>query len=258
MNDQINSTRIVTDDIGNVVYSAAHGPFGGAQKTWINTYDPKLKFSGKEREGYSDLDYFGARYYDHNSYRFISVDPIINKKEALKNPQLWNLYAYCRNNPITYLDPDGRAYKTSSEYYKLKKEIKNISTQIKTTSFLITLQAGISFIAGGSFFVPPNSKITTRYKKPGKFSRIFKGKNFPEKSNRAGKMQPFNSKGWFMNYDANPGVLKSPFANFSIGFSKGFASGLSGVQMPQAYGKVQFMGQFIGKMIGIVTGRFIK
>jgi RHS repeat-associated protein len=67
-----------------------------------------LKFSGKEREGYSDLDYFGARYYDHKSYRFNSVDPIINRVEALYNPQLWNLYAYCRNNPITYMDPDGR------------------------------------------------------------------------------------------------------------------------------------------------------
>jgi RHS repeat-associated protein len=78
------------------------------QKTWVNTYDPDLKFSGKEREGYSGLDYFGARYYDHKSYRFNSVDPIVNKAKALSNPQLWNLYAYCDNNPITYLDPDGR------------------------------------------------------------------------------------------------------------------------------------------------------
>jgi RHS repeat-associated protein len=109
MTDQINSTRIITDDSGNVVFSEAYGPYGDIQKTWTNTYDPKLKFSGKEREGYSDLDYFGARYYDHKSYRFNSVDSIINRDEALVNPQLWNLYAYCRNNPITYLDPDGRS-----------------------------------------------------------------------------------------------------------------------------------------------------
>jgi RHS repeat-associated protein len=79
-----------------VVFSEACGPYGDIQKTWTNTCDPKLKFSGKEREGYSELDYFGARYYDHKSYRFNSVDPIINKTEALYNPQLWNLYAYCR------------------------------------------------------------------------------------------------------------------------------------------------------------------
>jgi RHS repeat-associated protein len=110
MTDQINSTRIITNDSGNKVFSEAAGPYGDVQKTWTNTYDPKLKFSGKEREGYSELDYFGARYYDHKSYRFNSVDPIINRVEALYNPQLWNLYAYCRNNPITYYDPDGRDY----------------------------------------------------------------------------------------------------------------------------------------------------
>ncbi|MCP4217613.1 MAG: RHS repeat-associated core domain-containing protein [bacterium] len=108
MSDQINSTRMITDDVGNVVYSEAYGPYGDVQKTWNATYDPKQKFSGKEREAYSDLDYFGARYFDRHSRRFISVDPIINKKEALANPQLWNLYAYCRNNPVSYVDPDGR------------------------------------------------------------------------------------------------------------------------------------------------------
>jgi hypothetical protein len=70
MTDQVASTRIITDDAGNVVYSEAAGPYGDVQKTWTDTYDPKLKFSGKEREGYSGLDYFGARYYDHKSYRF--------------------------------------------------------------------------------------------------------------------------------------------------------------------------------------------
>jgi hypothetical protein len=35
--DQINSTRIVTDDNGTVVYAAAHDPYGGIQQTWVNT-----------------------------------------------------------------------------------------------------------------------------------------------------------------------------------------------------------------------------
>lgn len=92
MQDQINSTRIVTDDDGNVVYSAAHGPYGDIQQEWVNTYNPKQKFSGKERESYSDLDYFGARYYDSHSYRFTSVDPVRNRDEAIVNPQLWNMF----------------------------------------------------------------------------------------------------------------------------------------------------------------------
>ena len=108
MNDQINSSRVIIDDDLNIVYSAAHGPYGEPLKTWTNTYNPNPKFSGKEREGYTKHDYFGARYYDNSTFRFISVDPIINLKKALTNPQYWNLYAYCGNNPITYIDPDGR------------------------------------------------------------------------------------------------------------------------------------------------------
>jgi len=98
---------MITNDSAIVVYSAAYDPYGGIQKTWVNTYDPKLKFSGKERDGDTSLDYFGARYYNHSSYRFISVDPVINREEAISNPQLWNLYSYCRNNPVTFMDPDG-------------------------------------------------------------------------------------------------------------------------------------------------------
>ncbi|MBN1971418.1 MAG: RHS repeat-associated core domain-containing protein [Candidatus Delongbacteria bacterium] len=76
-------------------------------KTSPFEYDPVLKFSGKERDHESELDYFGARYYNHTHSRFISVDPIINKEEALYNPQIWNLYSYFRNNPVTYLNPKG-------------------------------------------------------------------------------------------------------------------------------------------------------
>jgi RHS repeat-associated protein len=111
--DQINSTRIITNSSGTVVYSALFDPYGGMQKQWVNTYSPSLKFSGKERETRSEMDYFGARYYDHLRYRFISVDPVINKEEALGNPQLWNLYAYCGNNPISCFDPDGKELRTT-------------------------------------------------------------------------------------------------------------------------------------------------
>ncbi|MCU0289502.1 MAG: hypothetical protein MUF15_24285, partial [Acidobacteria bacterium] len=40
-------------------------------------------------------------------YRFISPDPIRTKDKALSNPQYWNLYAYCGNNPLSFIDPLG-------------------------------------------------------------------------------------------------------------------------------------------------------
>ncbi len=107
--DQINSTRIVTDSNGAVVYAAAHEPYGGIQVTWgVSTYDPELKFSGKPRDPESELDYFGARYYDRAQYRFISPDPKLILQAAQADPQQWNLYTYCGNNPVNVVDPTGK------------------------------------------------------------------------------------------------------------------------------------------------------
>jgi RHS repeat-associated protein len=106
--DQVNSTRIVTTNAGDFEYSEAYDPYGGVQKTWSLYYEPTLKFSGKERDQESGLDYFGARYFYTAHYRWLSVDPVINQDEAQANPQLWNLYAFCRNNPINYSDQNGR------------------------------------------------------------------------------------------------------------------------------------------------------
>jgi RHS repeat-associated protein len=104
--DQINSTKIVTDGTGAVVYAAALDPYGGIQNTWVNTFDPTLKFSGKERDGESGLDYFGARYFDKTQYRFISVDPRM-RSGLPEDSQSLNLYSYCGNNPESFLDSNG-------------------------------------------------------------------------------------------------------------------------------------------------------
>jgi len=117
--DQIGSTRIVTDDVGNMVYAAAHDPYGGVQQTWVNVFNPKLKFSGKEQDAESALYYFGARYYDPALYRFLSPDPIIPTDRALYNPQRWNLYGYCGNNPLNYVDISG-ANEVSIHLYILR------------------------------------------------------------------------------------------------------------------------------------------
>ncbi|MDQ1639482.1 MAG: hypothetical protein QOF62_2821 [Pyrinomonadaceae bacterium] len=70
----------------------------------------RQQFTSKERDNETGLDYFGARYYSSTQGRFTSVDPE-NAGANPSDPQSWNGYAYARNNPLVYTDPEGRDYR---------------------------------------------------------------------------------------------------------------------------------------------------
>jgi RHS repeat-associated protein len=65
------------------------------------------KFTAKERDSESGLDYFGARYYGSALGRLTSADPKEFTSRTIENPQKWNKYAYVINNPLLRIDPDG-------------------------------------------------------------------------------------------------------------------------------------------------------
>jgi RHS repeat-associated protein len=103
--DAIGSVRAVTDATGTVSYYD-FTPFG---EPWSVPSTPGTRqFAGKERDANSGLDYFGARYYASQTGRFTTVDPLTNIDAALTDPQRWNRYAYARNNPLVFIDPDGK------------------------------------------------------------------------------------------------------------------------------------------------------
>jgi hypothetical protein len=47
--------------------------------------------------------------------RFTSVDPVALTVERLFDPQQINLYSYCRNNPLAFIDPSGEIIKYASK-----------------------------------------------------------------------------------------------------------------------------------------------
>ena len=59
------------------------------------------------------LYYYGARYYDPRTSIFISVDPLANADKNIG----YSPYSYAINNPITYIDPDGRCWQKVGEEY---------------------------------------------------------------------------------------------------------------------------------------------
>ncbi len=113
--DAIGNVRAVTDQAGSVIERHDYLPFGEECTTGPCASNPGITggqpkhFTSKERDTETGFDYFGARYYGSKIGRFTTTDPAYTISENLVDPQRWNRYAYGRNNPLRYVDPDGRA-----------------------------------------------------------------------------------------------------------------------------------------------------
>jgi RHS repeat-associated protein len=108
--DALGSVRAVTKQVnGQWQVVARHDfmPFGEEIAPQVPPPYKRL-FTGHERDAETGQDYFGARYFRADLGRFATVDPELNTKDAMVDPQRWNRYAYVTNNPLKYTDPDGK------------------------------------------------------------------------------------------------------------------------------------------------------
>ena len=104
--DAVGTVLAVTNEAGALVEEHDYDVFG--QEVSVQAGTQPKRFARKERDGETGWDYFGARYYGSKPGRFTTVDPVYTWKENLADPQRWNRYAYARNNPLRYVDPDGK------------------------------------------------------------------------------------------------------------------------------------------------------
>jgi RHS repeat-associated protein len=121
--DGLGSTRLLTDASGNLPPAGGchdylpfgteltQGMAGNRGSCFGGTDGVEEKFTGKERDAETGLDYFGARYFSAAQGRFTSADWSAKPEPVpyadLKDPQTLNLYAYVRNNPLSRRDLDG-------------------------------------------------------------------------------------------------------------------------------------------------------
>jgi RHS repeat-associated protein len=138
--DHLGSSSYVTDLNGKLYEHLQYFPFG---ESWIeensNVQRTPYLFTAKELDEETGLYYFGARYYDPRTSVWQSADPILdeylpseekhhevtaglpkslqpNGEELLRgmggvfNPVNLGLYTYAANNPVLYVDPDGKSW----------------------------------------------------------------------------------------------------------------------------------------------------
>ena len=130
--DNLGSTRVVTDKNKGVIARHDYLPFGeeipanvGSNRTaglgYVTTDDTSQRFTSKERDAESGLDYFGARYCSSAQGRFTGPDPLIASAKAME-PQTWNRYVYVTDNPLRYIDTDGKIRRDKHGNPKFGKE----------------------------------------------------------------------------------------------------------------------------------------
>lgn len=89
--------------MGDLAQHIEYIPFGEVfVEERNNSWSTPYKFNGKELDEETGLYYYGARYYDPRTSVWLSVDPLAEKFLNVSS------YVYCDNNPINFIDPDGR------------------------------------------------------------------------------------------------------------------------------------------------------
>jgi RHS repeat-associated protein len=99
-----------------------------------------IKFTGKERDAETGLDYFGARYMSSAQGRFTSPDaPLLDQHPA--DPQSWNLYSYTRSNPLRYVDPTGNVVELVGDEAERDRILKAARQAVGSAGRYLEVQA---------------------------------------------------------------------------------------------------------------------
>jgi RHS repeat-associated protein len=130
--DHLGSAQLISNADGEEYERIEYTPYG---ELWIekastaSNIDIPFRFTGKERDEETGLYYYGARYLDSKTSRWLSADPAlgdyipgapVNDETRKRNSNLpgmggvfntvnSHLYHYAGNNPVKYTDPDGNA-----------------------------------------------------------------------------------------------------------------------------------------------------
>lgn len=151
--DHLGSSTVITDGMGYAYQIFLNLPFGEtmAEQRRSGTFTNMFKFNGKELDTETGLYYYGARYYNPRTSVWLSVDPIalwqpVQESEhyilgqhngGYFNPKNMSVYGYTYQNPILYIDPNGKQVKSNELWKKTKSFLNDVGDVFYQTAEII-------------------------------------------------------------------------------------------------------------------------
>ena len=120
LKDHLGNNRVVCSASGTVEQINHYYPFGGLFGESTSGDTQRFKYNGKELDRMHGLDWYdyGARHMD--GMRFTTIDPLAEKYYEVSP------YAYCANNTIKNIDPNGKEKKSYLSDEETKKSDYNL------------------------------------------------------------------------------------------------------------------------------------
>ena len=103
--DQLNTPRAASDAAGYVLWRWEGEAFGASAPAAESSIEVNLRFPGQYYDAETGLHYNYFRYYEPETGRYVTSDPI-----GLDGGL--NTYAYVANSPLLRVDPEGLHYYT--------------------------------------------------------------------------------------------------------------------------------------------------
>ncbi|MCT4602052.1 MAG: RHS repeat-associated core domain-containing protein [Marinifilum sp.] len=113
--DHLGNTRLSLNEDGAVEEVNHYYPFGMRMAMANSKEDAtqKYRYNGKELQDETEWLDYGARMYDPSLGKWHTIDPLA------ENYLSHSPYNYCINNPVRFIDPDGRKVTETDSSYNI-------------------------------------------------------------------------------------------------------------------------------------------
>ena len=193
--DHLGNIREIVDKNGNIIQKTDYYPYGTPilfDPFTINDTSHPYKYNGKELDmmhGLNTYDY-GARQYNSALPLWDRVDPLAEKYYHVSP------YTYCANDPVNYVDPDGKKIKiilTGQDRINVLEQMQKLTNdklEVLHNGEVRIVEYGIMNTSGN---LPTGTKLISSLIEDEHIVSIQKGRTY--KNHRMNSLNSVNGKG---------------------------------------------------------------